>query len=412
MMNLNTGTIAWWTILILLLVGTPAFGTLAGILVLVAAIFTLPILLISSSKSQMWQSAVNQPMLVAFFFGFIISALVLALNANAWSDMRFVANFLPFILATPVYLLARKFAGEKAILVLLGLCLLGAFIALLIALNDTQIVGRARAKGYYSGSIVFARNATALGFVAAVGFIMTRRPARYLFLLGPVFAIATTLLAQSRGTLIAFPVLLAMLGWFYLRHAPGKAIKPLLLLSATILLLGLITFFAAGKAARVASLFQIIPDLLQNGSSGDESVNIRLDFYRTGIDLFMASPWIGHGWAQMSELVYAVLNPAHYETVLVEKFHFHNDILNFAVAGGIFGIIAYGLFLCAPLIGALRSKKDRYFAPRLQILSLLSVLYFISGFTDMVIGFDLPSTQFAMLGALVLGAVRTPAENQ
>lgn len=393
---------AWWTIIVLMLLATPIIGTLAGIFILVVAILTLPLLFGPGAI----QTITQQLMLVMFFAGFILFALVSALSATNLADMRFVANFLPFILAAPVYLLAKKASGKKATYILFGLCLAGSFIALLVALSDTQIRNLGRAEGYFSGAIIFARNATILGFVAAIGFVVVRSPARYLFLLGPIFAIATTLLSQSRGTLIAIPVLLAMLAYFYLRHTPGKTTRRLMGFSALILMLGLVAFFVSGGAARLATLFEIIPQLLQNGRSGDESVNIRLDFYRTGVELFERSPWIGHGWAKMSDLVYAILNPALYDPLLIEKFHFHNDVLNFAVSGGILGVITYCIFLAAPLMGALRSPKDQYFSARLQILSLLTMLYFISGLTDMVIGYDLSTVMFAMLGALTLGAIR------
>ncbi|MCF6302034.1 MAG: O-antigen ligase family protein [Devosiaceae bacterium] len=394
--------VAWWAIIILILLATPVFGTLAAIFVLIAAILTMPVLF----SSNAWNTTKSQPMLISFFLGFVLFALVSALNATELADMRFVANFLPFILAAPVYVLAGKMGGEKATLLLLSLCLAGSFIALLVALNDTQIQNAIRAEGYFSGSIVFARNAATLGFVAAFGFIVARGPIRFIFLAGPIFAISATLLAQSRGTIIAAPILLAMLAFFFLRHAPGKTAKRLLILGGTILIVGMIAFFASSSGTRISALFEIIQQLLQSGSSEDESVNIRLDFYRTGIELFGQSPLFGHGWAKMSELVYAILDPAKYGTLLVEKFHFHNDMLNFAVSGGVLGIISYFLFLFGPLIGAIKTSKDRLFDLRLQMLGLLTMLFFISGLTDMVIGFDLPTTQFAMLGALILGAVR------
>jgi O-antigen ligase len=108
----------------------------------------------------------------------------------------------------------------------------------------------------------------------------------------------------------------------------------------------------------------------------------------------------------MADQVYSILDPANYNTRLVEQFHFHNDFFSFAVAAGVFGIICFALFITAPMVGAYYSERDSLYSLRLEIILLLCTLYFISGLTDMVIGYDLPTAMFALISAIILGAFR------
>ena len=398
----NFQNVFWWIITILALVVTPLLGTVAGIAIMGIAILATPMVF-----SPIAFSAIkNQPMLIMFTLGFLLFALVSALTATELADMRFLANFIPFILAIPIYLIATNKAGKRAAILLLSLCLIGASISFVIAIHDVYFRHTARAIGYYSGAIIFARNVAALGFLATMGFVLTTGPKRYVFLLGPIITIITIFLSQSRGIIIVIPVLGLMLAIFILRQIQSKKIKLFLGLATLGIIAAIIALFISGGAVRIATLFAIVPDVLKNGTSGIRSIDVRIEFYQTGWELFQQSLWIGHGWAHMSDHVYTILDSANYPAILIDQFHFHNDFFNFAVSGGIIGISIWLLFLLGPLIGALKSTRDSLYRIRLELISLLLVLYFISGLTDMVIGYDLPTMMYATLSALILGAVR------
>jgi len=54
---------------------------------------------------------------------------------------------------------------------------------------------------------------------------------------------------------------------------------------------------------------------------------------------------------------------------------------------------------------------DRFHTVRLYCALILSTSLFIFGLTDMTLGYDLPTTLYAFLTAIVLGAFRDPAQS-
>jgi len=398
---INAKNIAWWSLVAILLLATPILGTLAAIIALIITLLTLPVIFTKDAKKSIFK----QPMIIMFIAGFLLFFISSLITAKSPNDIRYIFNFLAFILAIPIYLIAKEKAGKKTTILLLSLCFIGATIALGIAIYDIYFRSFARAEGFFSGAILFARVGATLGFIAGMGFFLIKSPLKYLFLLAPIFGIFITILAQSRGTLITLPILSLLYFSYSYRRAKTKIVKLSMILF--LIILAILTFILLGEySGRIANIISVISQVSEGGISSDESANIRLDFYTTGWQLFTQNPWIGYGWANMSEQVYSILNPANYEIILVEKFHFHNDFFNFAVAGGVLAIMSYFLFICAPLIGAIYSKKDKLYFLRLEIIIILVALYFISGLTDMVIGYDLPTTMFALLSAIIIGAIR------
>jgi hypothetical protein len=79
-----------------------------------------------------------------------------------------------------------------------------------------------------------------------------------------------------------------------------------------------------------------------------------------------------------------------------------------AVAAGVVGIACWLAIIAAPLVGVLVMPRDRLHVLRLYCALILSTSLFIFGLTDMTLGYDLPTTLYAFLTALVLGAFREP----
>ena len=134
----------------------------------------------------------------------------------------------------------------------------------------------------------------------------------------------------------------------------------------------------------------------------DPGVGQRLTMWHAGWHAFLQHPMIGWGWARLSE--------AALPTVLSM---YHNDFFNMAVAAGVVGIFSWLMVLAAPLIGVALMPKDRFSTLRLYCALILSVSFFIFGLTDLTFGYDLPTTLYAFMTAVVLGAFREkdPAVN-
>jgi hypothetical protein len=70
------------------------------------------------------------------------------------------------------------------------------------------VLGMERAQGWGSNPIPSSTAVLLLGFVSLMGYMLVKDVRRNVFLLGPVFGIATVFLASSRGPLLAVPVLI------------------------------------------------------------------------------------------------------------------------------------------------------------------------------------------------------------
>ena len=92
--------------------------------------------------------------------------------------------------------------------------------------------------------------------------------------------------------------------------------------------------------------------------------------------------------------------------ILRGNHHLHADILDMGVAGGIMGLLAYGLILLAPLLGAFRSIRDSQFSARVTGAVVLSVGYAACGLTYLMFGYEFHTTLYVCLAAIVLGFCR------
>jgi hypothetical protein len=72
------------------------------------------------------------------------------------------------------------------------------------------------------------------------------------------------------------------------------------------------------------------------------------------------------------------------------------------------GIVCWLAIIAAPIIGVFAMPRDRLHTVRLYCALILSTSLFIFGLTDMTLGYDLPTTLYAFLTAIVLGAFREP----
>ncbi len=340
-----------------------------------------------------------------WFVAFLILGLSFAVTAEQPYDIIYIFNFLPFIFAIPVYFIARNLANPKTISIILFLCLGGAFISVAVGVFDIYVRGFARSEGYYSGALVIARIGLLFGFLATSGFFIIEGAKRYIFLLGPIFGLMAIILGGARASFLIFPILALL---FLLFLIFDKKQKHRFLIAASIIMasigVALFMFFLAGDNRIITTFNSVMATFL--GGEVDASTQVRLEFYAAGWELFKQSPWLGYGWADIPEMAFTILNEDDYETYSLDFFDFHNDFLNFAVAAGIIGVGVLCAFLFAPIISALKSPKDSLFVIRLYAISIIILVYALSGLTDISLGFDRYTAIFTMTIAIILGAFR------
>jgi O-antigen ligase len=119
----------------------------------------------------------------------------------------------------------------------------------------------------------------------------------------------------------------------------------------------------------------------------------------------------GHGWEHLVTAIAPYLPDglASFQSI---HHHLHSDGLDFAVVGGLLGLVSYGLILLAPLIGVLGSVRDHQYRFRFIASLGLGVGYAIFGMTYLTFGYEYHTTLYVCLAAILVGFCRDKAPNQ
>ena len=388
-----------WAILVFLVPLSPLLGSIGSVLASIFAILLSPMAFMRGA----WSSLRRQPAMLIFLAVFAALALCFALTARQPQNMAYAANFLSLPLAAVVYLAALKGKdGKAAASTLAILCLAAALICALVALNDVLLLRYPRVFGFYMGPNLPARLALIFGFLGLAGMFLTRSPWRFAFYLGPLAGLVTTYFSGTRGAALALPPLALVFAAFLWADRRDRAQFWLLCGLAIASIAGLAIF-----SDRFAGVARIIGEVLSGGATTDTSSEQRLQMLAAAWQLFREAPLIGHGWANFAAVAFPYLTEAAVWGGPNDPFfQFHNDLANFAVAAGSVGILCLIALLLAPIAGVLATPRDGLFRLRLYCCLQLSAGYFVFGLTDFTFGYDLPTTLYAFLTAILLGACR------
>lgn len=393
--------LAAWAVLGLLLVGADLIGNISAYGYAIVLLAMTPVLLVNPAlRGRMMR-------LESLLYGLAFLALLIAfiLSAQAPGDIQYAGNFIFFLMFVPAVSLLSVNAGPNASKTFAGLALLGAACALGAALYETQVLGVTRVVGFVNLTNPFAMASVMLGFLALVGFFAFSSRWKYLFLLGPLFALGASLLAGTRSAIVMIAGLGLVFVAFWLLGLRGRT--RLLALGAVLvsLVLAAIALAIFADQFRALSAFNSIAVFFGQGEASDFSTEIRLNLYFGGIQAFLESPIFGHGWWRHVEAARPHMSELVQENT-VKWSHLHNDYVNFAALAGILGLLAYFLYMATPIIGAMRSARDSQSRPRLFGAVILAACYAIFGLFDtsfsmeILLGFG-PVCAAALLGFCV-----------
>ncbi len=344
-------------------------------------------------------------------------SLTFAIAARAPADLLYLFNFVPLLMALPYRWQLEGEARHDGLAVLARLALVGAGFALLVGMVQVFALGISRAGLYWLNPIQFADTALLLGFLSACGAWLPGIKHRWIYLAGPLFGIAATLLSGTRGAMLAVPVLALLAIVFAVATARNK--KRALLISgivaaattAVVALPLLYVALAPGSElarpiTRALSTFQALGDVQGNAKS-DTSTRVRMEFLIGGAKAFAEAPLLGHGWAGMIDAV-APKVPEDLQKRATEYGHLHNDFLNAAVSAGVIGILSYIAILLAPLVAVLATPRDSQFAGRLYMALTLTLSYLVFGLTNVMLGYEFHTTLYGFLLMPMLAIGRDP----
>jgi O-antigen ligase len=301
-------------------------------------------------------------------------------------------------LYAPVAQFVGKFARAGNLLRVATSALAGTVLSTAVAMYQVFLRGDARATGMGSDPIWSAEAAVLLGFIALLGLTATRNRFRFLFLLGPILGTFICVLSGSRGPLLAMPLLLAAYILLATRHWLRNIAIGLAIL---VVCAGAVWTIWPSTAHRYVLMVNRLPDYLQGDTVNDASLSERGAMYVAGIEAFLDSPWIGYGWHAKMEAIVPYL-PEKYAYFPEVHHHLHSDGLDFAVSGGLVGILAYLLVLIAPVAGAVSSPRDSQFRLRRTAAVMLSVGYFAFGLTYLLFGYEFHTTLYVVLAAIIV----------
>lgn len=234
------------------------------------------------------------------------------------------------------------------------ICLGAAAIALTGGLYEHFVLGAYR-PGLGNNPIHYGTLAAMSGCLAMIGVVAGVSPWRYLFLLGPVFGLAATIVSGSRGPMMGA---LAMTGI-------GIAILVIWLWRERLFQLAMLAGIAVGAATtvyllgsenmRVAGLFDSALDVFRFTGGSDD---IRAALYTSALQILRDSPIVGVGLGQIMVTAETMFPELVIKAALD---NLHADWANFAAMAGGLGLLAYLLLLSAPLLllASPKARKDR-----------------------------------------------------
>ena len=325
--------------------------------------------------------------------------LLVALLFTATTPIHVLVIFVlaPLWLVGPHAALLSRLKDRLTPELIARLALLGTAGAALVAGFDVLVLGADRGGFIVNNPIHLADIALMLGLITPIG-LLDRGKHRYVYLLGPVLALATIWFSGSRGPLLAFvPMLIcgaAALAWFTL---PRRA--ALLSTIATIAVVGVAGFVVLGSplAGRMGQFNEVV-SLLSTGVVPEQFLDHeRLTMLQSAWSAWLASPVYGHGMIDYTQIA-ASYGPA--DNPYPPSGHLHNDIADFAVIGGTLGLAAYGLLLLAPLIGAMRVHGP-YRAAAIYLGLVTGIGYLAMGLTNAMFGILSQTVLYAVILALI-----------
>lgn len=347
-----------------------------------------------------WVSEITGTMLLGVFV--VLLALFTITNPPGRQDHLYALNFWLFLVMGPLIAALSQFASPRNMLLVARIAFVGTVVALGLGIMQVYGLNMRYAEGYGANRINTAGVAIVLSFVASLGFFAEKSPRRALYLLAPVLVLGTVLLAGSRGPVIVYLALFAVL-MFTLVRRPWIA----LLISAIGIAIALALLLAFPSVfGRVATLPKLFEQLATGEELGDNSARQRLRLYLAAVRAFLDSPWIGHGWGEKAAATWHYYEPGEPFRDNRNQWHLHSDVLNFAVAGGIAGLLAYATILLAPIVGAYRSVRDSQWTPRMIGAVMLSTGYAAYGAFNLVFGFEYIMTFYIMVTAILIGFCR------
>lgn len=254
--------------------------------------------------------------------------------------------------------------------------------------------------GGLMNAITFGDIVLCMGLMCLAGVLDFRGRQRFWPALGVVAGLVGMLATGTRGGFVAI-VFAALLFLKYGHYLRGKFAKSAAALVA-VLMIGAYFVPQTGMSER---LDQGVSDVETyfTGGSAFTNVGVRLELWKGAVLLAARHPWMPSSQEQVKAELGELVAAGTLQPFVLEAEHFHNDILQALVFGGVPGLLCWFGTLLLPFLFFLRMLHSHESAPHglvaTALAGLLLVLsYFSFGLTEVIFW----SVRGAMFYALML----------
>ena len=251
----------------------------------------------------------------------------------------------------------------------------------LIAIGTVAITGPLL--GSMINANIFSDIAVAMLFLSIVQIFSETQQERIVTFIAALMGGYAIYLTGARGSWVSFLILfIVFVGLTYKPFIHGNNKAGLFLV---LLCVGLLGFVSTND--RVESRIKLAVGEIQNWNSGhnaNDSVGLRLQMWRAGLNAAKESPWVGYGYRNANKVAskYAPNN----KKTIENKTHLHNEYITSLVSAGVIGLLALTALLLLPLRIFLSGLKqdEKYFYSLMGVM--LCVGYATFGFTHIIFG--------------------------
>ena len=251
----------------------------------------------------------------------------------------------------------------------------------LIAIGTVAIVGPLL--GSMVKANIFSDIAVAMLFLSIVQIFSETQKERIVTFIAVLMGSYAIYLTGTRGSWVSFLILfIVFVGLTYKPFIQGNNKVKLLLL---LLFVGLIGFVSTND--RIESRIELAVSEIKNWNSGhnaNDSVGLRLQMWRAGLNAAKESPWVGYGYRNANKVASEYVSEN--KRTIGNKTHLHNEYLTNLVSAGIIGLLSLLTLLFAPMIVFYRKLKDKDTYHYSTMGILLCVGYATFGFTHIAFG--------------------------
>lgn len=338
---------------------------------------------------------VRRPIVMLPLIGLAILAIAYMLGDGSINGLIGIVYFAPLLAIWPLATLAEDAPISTLPWLVAIMALAGAAAACSLAISEVLATGTTRAGELVANPIHFADVVLLVGFLSTLGLFLVPTRWRFVFVLGPLLAVVAVVLSGTRGAVVAAAGMIAVA---FVMAAVVKLIswkQLLVLVGAAVVVLAVGLIAGLGSMSGIQRVMADMRDVAASGLPQDASTAERLMMYTGGFRAFLASPIFGHGPLHFVAAAMMEMNSTNTPP------HLHNDLADFAASAGIMGLIAYGLFIAAPVLEMRRGTRSMQSKGIIIVGTTLIAGYVMMGLTNAMFGILTLTCSYAAIAVVI-----------